>query len=131
MKIDRNTQINTIQQETSLIQQHAENPKKEKTTFCGVKYNERKRWYKLNENFKAESYIKYITCGRCRRSIMKDLRNQLKIGDEVFVEDPKANDLWSHAFSGNIVDIKDKTLSVEDQEGNIFDMNLKQVDSLL
>jgi len=52
----------------------------------------------------------------------------MDIGDRVIVKDPRPNDLWSHSFPGMIVDLdkRSETISVMDQDENVYDMNLNQ-----
>ena len=52
----------------------------------------------------------------------------MNIGDNVIVKDPRPNDLWSHSFSGTIVDIQDESgqISVMDRDENVFDMDANQ-----
>lgn len=44
-----------------------------------------------------------------------------KIGDYVIVNDPTDNDIWMHAFSGQIIEIvNDNTTIVEDGDGDCW-----------
>lgn len=51
---------------------------------------------------------------------------QLEIGDSVIVPEPNDSDLHNHSFQGTVIDIRDEDeiASVEDMDGNIYDIEL-------
>jgi hypothetical protein len=47
----------------------------------------------------------------------------IEVGDEVDVPEPKPDDLWNFAFTGQVIDFKNGDLVVvEDQDGNVYDV---------
>jgi len=48
----------------------------------------------------------------------------LKIGDFVLVGEPMADDLHEHQFTGTVVDISGSIVTVEDQDGDCFDVHV-------
>jgi hypothetical protein len=57
------------------------------------------------------------------------MKKQGLIGKTVTVSEPRENDLHNHSFQGTVVDIRDNGLivSVEDQDGDVFDLDLDQI----
>lgn len=58
------------------------------------------------------------------------MKKQDLIGQNVIVGEPKENDLHNHSFLGTVVGLKDKgkIVSVEDQDGDVFDVDRDQVE---
>ena len=54
---------------------------------------------------------------------------ELEIGDAVIVPEPNESDLHAHSFQGTVIDIRDEEglASVEDMDGNIFDIEVKRL----
>ncbi len=68
--------IRIIQQETGKtdgVQQHARRPETTKT-FCGVKYEERDRWFDYQEDIDTKKAAGQVSCSRCKKGIEKLLR---------------------------------------------------------
>lgn len=49
--------------------------------------------------------------------------NMFKRGDSVLVGEPMADDLHEHQFTGTAVDISGSIVTVEDQDGDCFDVD--------
>ena len=52
---------------------------------------------------------------------------ELSIGSKVVVSNPGHKDLWNHSFEGTVVEINNKYLIVEDQDGECFCPEFNQV----
>jgi hypothetical protein len=52
----------------------------------------------------------------------------MKKNQSVTVTDPKPNDLWSHSFCGTIIEVKQDTVVVEDQDGDCFEVDNDQIE---
>ena len=48
-------------------------------------------------------------------------------GQIVNVGEPTTEDFWQHPFMGTVVGVQGKIVSVEDQDGDVFDVDGKQV----
>ena len=58
--------------------------------------------------------------------------DNLKIGDNVIVDEPSDEfEPYCHGFLGTIIRIEDNTYTVEDQDGDVFDVEHKYVDKAL
>ena len=52
---------------------------------------------------------------------------EFEIGDSVIVPDPIEGDIHNHSFVGSIVDFKGELATVEDMEGNCFDIEIERL----
>ena len=58
----------------------------------------------------------------------EDPPENIEVGDEVDVPEPKEGDAWNCAFTGQVIDFKDYVLAVvEDQDGNVYDVELSRI----
>lgn len=53
--------------------------------------------------------------------------SQNLVGKTVVVAEPKLNDLHNHSFVGTVVKVKPDCVSVEDQDGDVFDLDFDQI----
>ena len=53
----------------------------------------------------------------------------IDIGESVVVPEPNESDLHNHSFVGTVIDIDDdaQMVSIEDQDGQIFDIELYRI----
>lgn len=52
----------------------------------------------------------------------------LKVGDSVKVAEPNADDLWNHSFKGTVKALHASHVTVEDGDGDCFDVDYDQVE---
>lgn len=57
------------------------------------------------------------------------MKKQGLIGQSAQVGEPRSDDLHNHSFQGTIVGVRDSGLlvSVEDQDGDVFDVDLDNI----
>ena len=48
-------------------------------------------------------------------------------GQTVNVGEPTAEDFWQHPFMGTVVGAQGRTYSIEDQDGDVFDVDVSQI----
>ena len=52
----------------------------------------------------------------------------IELYETVTVPEPNNDDIWDHSFIGIVVAIYDDMTRVEDQEGNIFDVEINRLE---
>lgn len=53
----------------------------------------------------------------------------LKVGSSVIVGEPLFDELHKHSFIGTVVAVNGGIVTVEDQDGDCFDVDVKKVES--
>lgn len=51
----------------------------------------------------------------------------VELGENVEMPDPKGDDAWNHAFSGNVIGYREIYAQVEDGDGDVFDIEANRL----